>query len=171
MPSFEQLKPAKEVLSQNSSSASRLVFTTEHLGIRHLFLLLNLLPRKSLLREVRRYSALLFIICFCRSKQHGIHCLSLLSNFHLCCACTRLVTGSSLVLSVEIFPLRILNRSVNGALFFPSKRSGLFFLLIVTLSYSIVIFRVQHKLSSVSNILYVVSACNNCGIRVTQCHV
>lgn len=103
VPSFEQLKLAIEVLSQNSRSASRLVFTNEHLGIRHLFLLLNLLSRKEYLKKCPNTLALLFIICFCRSKQHGIHCLSLRSNFHLCRACTRLVTGSSLVLSVEIF--------------------------------------------------------------------
>ena len=60
VPSFEQLKLAIEVLSQNSRSASRLVFTTEHLGIRHLFLLLNLLSRKSLLRSVLLFS-LLFV--------------------------------------------------------------------------------------------------------------
>ena len=44
---------------------------------------------------------------------------------------------------------------MNGPLFFSSKRSGLFVLLmIVTLRYSIVIFPVQHKLSSVANIIY-----------------
>lgn len=70
VPSFEQLKLAIEVLSQNSRSASRLVFTTEHLGIRHLFLLLNLLSRKSLLRSAP--ILLLFSLLFVSVDQSNM---------------------------------------------------------------------------------------------------
>lgn len=70
VPSFEQLKLAIEVLSQNSRSASRLVFITEHLGIRHLFFLLNLLSRKSLLRSAP--ILLLFSLLFVSVDQSNM---------------------------------------------------------------------------------------------------
>ena len=104
VPSFEQLKLAIEVLSQNSRSASRLVFTTEHLGIRHLFLLLNLLSRKSLLRSspILLLFSLLFVSVDQSNMEFIVWVFARIFIFIV------LVQGSSqgqvgLVLSVEIF--------------------------------------------------------------------
>ena len=104
VPSFEQLKLAIEVLSQNSRSASRLVFTTEHLGIRHLFLRLNLLSRKRLLRSAP--ILLLFSLLFVSVDQSNMEFIVWV--FARIFIFVVLVQGSSqgqvgLVLSVEIF--------------------------------------------------------------------